>query len=146
MLAQLPQSGYFMICVVSSIFYRPTDLSLLFFFPKMLVFQIVTSCPLSLPSRKSQCPWLASPQWWGFEDKGQLGGWFLLKNSESQIKIKIYIKLIFEQNLLPVDPFSQKYTSEVTATWLLSAAFWKIITALKSHMTFYNLKLNSWQN
>ena len=30
--------------------------------------------------------------------------------------------------------------------WLLSAAFWKIIAALKSHMTCYNLNLNSWQN
>ena len=29
---------------------------------------------------------------------------------------------------------------------LLSAAFWKIITALKSHMTCYNLNLNSLQN
>ena len=29
---------------------------------------------------------LALPQWWGFEDKGQNAGWFLLKNSESQIK------------------------------------------------------------
>ena len=29
---------------------------------------------------------------------------------------------------------------------LLSVAFWKIITALKSHMTCYNLNLNSWQN
>ena len=27
-------------------------------FPKMLVFQIITSCPLSLPSRSSQCPCL----------------------------------------------------------------------------------------
>ena len=27
-------------------------------FPKMLVFQLVTSCPLSLPSRRSGCPWL----------------------------------------------------------------------------------------
>ena len=26
------------------------------------------------------------------------------------------------------------------------AAFWKIITALNSHMTFYNFNLNSWQN
>ena len=31
-------------------------------------------------------------------------------------------------------------------SWLLSAAFWKIIRALKSHMTCYNLNLNSWQN
>ena len=29
---------------------------------------------------------------------------------------------------------------------LLSAAFWKIITALRSHMSFYYLNLNSWQN
>ena len=35
---------------------------------------------------------------------------------------------------------------EQVTSRLLSAAFWKIITALKSHMTCYNLNLNSWQN
>ena len=32
-----------------------------FFFPKMLVFQIVTICPLSLPSRSSRCPRIKPP-------------------------------------------------------------------------------------
>ena len=38
------------------------------------------------------------------------------------------------------------HTQLIVCIWLLSAAFWKIIRALKSHMTCYNLNLNSWQN
>ena len=32
---------------------------------------------------------------------------------------------------------------QFSSLWLLSVAFWKIITALKSHMTCYSLNLNS---
>ena len=38
------------------------------------------------------------------------------------------------------------FTSRLSRQRLLSSAFWKIITALKRHMTCYNLNLNSWQN
>ena len=45
--------------------------------------------------------------------------------------------------------FSKLISKKIELGFLLrlrSAAFWKIITALKSHMTCYNLNLNSQQN
>ena len=44
----------------------------------------------------------------GFEDKCQLGGWFLLKNSESQIKNLKSYKTDFWAKSTPSWPFSTK--------------------------------------
>ena len=82
---------------------------------------------------------LALPQWWGFEDKGQHAGWFLLKNIENQIKNYENCKTDFLSKIYSyvVDSFPQKYSSVVTATLLL---FKKIITALKNDLLQFEHK------
>ena len=84
--------------IISNSRTRPKVLISSIKYPKMLVFQIVTYCPLSLPSRRSRCPrldttemalshyyllWQASVR---FFNPGRPLSWYFLTGSKYKIK------------------------------------------------------------
>ena len=64
----------------------------------------------------------------------------LVLKSISNNRVLMEVGFVTKQFVyLPIHRELEQFSS----LWLLSVAFWKIITALKSHMTCYSLNLNS---
>ena len=90
--------------------------------------------------------WLSGCLMYGLKQAKKIN--FLLYSHENQLDLVSFISALV---MVPSESWKiggpkHLYRQCILPSWLLSASFWRIITAGKRHITCYNLNLNSWQN